>query len=142
MSRRFRTAKRDRRTPGLRQDERGVTAIEFALLAPVLLAFIIGICQLGVLFMANAGLASAVSDGARLATIFPRPTDAQVIARINERRLGMVTSRITGPTITRGTTATGAAFADISMSYAVPLDFIFFTSAPITLTETRRVYTN
>jgi Flp pilus assembly protein TadG len=131
-----------RLTPALRKDERGVTTIEFAFLAPVLLGFIIGICQLGILFMANAGLASAVSDGARLATIFPRPTDAQVIARINERRLGMETSRITGPTITRGTTAAGASYADISMSYSVPLNFIFYSTAPITLTETRRVYTN
>lgn len=130
-----------RRRNGLGADEKGISTVEFALIAPVLFAFIIGICQLGILFMANAGLSSAVSDGARLAAVFPRPTDAQVIARINERRLGMVASRVTGPTITRGTTATGASFADISMSYSVPLDFIFYTTTPITLTQTRRAYT-
>lgn len=124
----------------LRDSEKGAAVVEFAIVAPVLLSFIFGIAQLGVLFMANAGLRSSVAEGARLASIYPRPSDAAILARVNERRVGMTAQYVTGPTITHGT-ANGASFVDISMSYAVPLDFIFFETSPVTLTETRRVFT-
>ena len=114
--------------------------IEFALLAPVLVGFIIGISQLGLLFYANAGLGNAVSEGARLATLFPRPTNEQIAARINERRFGLDPAHVVGPTIVDGSD-NGTPYADITMSYAAPLNFIFYKVGPIRLTRTRRVYT-
>ncbi len=125
----------------LRRDERGAGAVEFALIAPALLAFIVGIAQLGVLFMANAGLRNAVAEGARLAAIFPRPSDEDILDRVENREFGLRSDLVTEPTINHGTDANGMAFADISMSYAVPLNFIFFETPPVTLTETRRVFT-
>ena len=129
-----------RRRFGLRRDERGAGAVEFAIIAPVLFAMLIGMAQLGILFFANAGLKNAVGEGARLATLFPRPTNAQIIARINAKKYGLTASRITGPTIVSGT-SNGATFADITMSYSVPIDFIFYRTNPVTLTQTRRVWT-
>lgn len=130
MIRRFRT---------LRRDARGAAAIEFALVAPALIVFIIGIAQLGMLFMANAGLTHAVAEGARFATIFPRPTDAEIRARIADSRFGIDPANLRTPTITHGTDD-GASYAEISASYDVPLDFIFFTLPSVTLTETRRAF--
>ena len=129
-----------RRGP-FRSDARGASAVEFALAAPVLIAFIIGIGQLGMLFYANADVRNAVAAGARHASIYPRPDDAAVIARINQRVAGLDRTRIAGPTVARGTDSSGNDFADITMSYAVPLDFIFFRTPPVTLTERRRVFT-
>ena len=48
---------------------------------------------------------------------------------------------IEGPAIVRGTDGNGRDYADIEMRYSVPLDFIFFRTPPVTLTETRRVFT-
>jgi Flp pilus assembly protein TadG len=129
------------RRPQLRKDERGNALIEFALIAPVFIGFIIAISQLGLLFFANAGLANAVGEGARLATIFPRPTDAQIIARIANGRYGLDPARITGPTI-QNVTQDGISSSTITISYAAPVDFIFYKFGPITLTQTRRVYTH
>jgi Flp pilus assembly protein TadG len=128
-----------RRVRKLRRDARGAAAIEFALVAPALILFIIGIAQIGILFMANAGLTHAVAEGARLATIFPRPTDAEIRAQIADSRFGLNPANLSTPTITHGT-QDGASYADISASYTVPIDFIFFTLPPLTLTETRRAY--
>lgn len=125
----------------LRRDQRGAAAVEFALIAPALLTFIVGIAQLGTLFMANAGLRNAVAEGARLAAVFPMPEDDEILTRIDEREFGLRADLITEPTITHGTDANGVPYADISMSYAVPLNFIFFETPPVTLTETRRVFT-
>ena len=124
--------------------ERGIGAVEFALTAPVLLGFIVGVAQLGTLFFANSGLKSAVAEGARYATIHPRPSDAQIIQRISDGRFGLDPAHITGPTITRPavgpTEPCKRECLLISMSYNVPLDFIFFSVGPVRLTEARRVF--
>ena len=127
------------RARALLQNEKGASAVEFVLAFPVLMIFIIGILQLGILFSANAGLRQAVEEGARLATIFPTPDDAQITARVSNSKFGLVASRITGPTVTHGA-SNGVNFVDVSMSYSVPLDFVLFTTAPVTLSYTRRAY--
>lgn len=123
----------------LRRSEAGAAAVEFALLAPALILMIIGIAQLGILFMSNAGLRNALAEGARYATIYPRPTDAQIQQRITDRRFGLKPANVTTYPIVHGT-SNGANYADIKLSYSVPLNFIFFNLPPVTLTETRRAF--
>ena len=123
----------------LQRDTRGASAVEFAIVAPVLIAFLFGVAQLGILFFANAGLQNALAEGARLATIFPRPTEAAVAARISERRFGLDPARLTNPTFAYGT-VNGMSYADISLSYSMPLNLWLVKTAPITLTQRRRVY--
>jgi hypothetical protein len=124
----------------LLHSNRGAGLVEFALIAPVLITFIVGIAQLGGLFFANSGLKSAVGEGARLATIFPRPTNQQIITRITSRRFGLESERVSGPTLAHGTTANGRNYVDIEMTYAAPLSFIFFETPPLTLVERRRAF--
>ena len=75
----------------LGRDCRGATILEFALIAPVLLAMLLGIALLGIVFYAEAGLRSTVEDAARYATIWPRPSQAQIEARITAKQFGMDT---------------------------------------------------
>ncbi|KAB0265762.1 TadE/TadG family type IV pilus assembly protein [Microvirga brassicacearum] len=56
-------------TNGLRNDERGATAIEFALIAPVFLALVMGIFHLSLLGFTIANLNYAVEKGARCSAI-------------------------------------------------------------------------
>lgn len=123
----------------LRSDRRGISAVEFALLAPVFLATIIGAGQMGVLFLAQAGLRNAIGDGARCATIWPRPNTATIQARIASKRFGLNTAYLSTPTVVQGT-SNSATYLDISATYDVPLDFVFYRPAAIRLTETRRVF--
>ena len=53
----------------LRRDERGVAVIEIAIVLPVLILFIYGIFQIGILYQANAGMQHALGEGARYATL-------------------------------------------------------------------------
>ncbi len=121
------------------REERGAGAVEFALAAPVLFAFIIGIAQLGILFYANAGLKSAVSDAARFATIHPRPNADAIKQRITDQTFGLDPAYITAPTVVTEKQGT-RDYVTITMTYAVPLDFIFFKTDPISITERRRVF--
>ena len=124
----------------LRRDERGMGAAEFALIAPVFLSMLFGITQLGVLYFANADLKNAVAAGARQASIYPRPSTSAISAKVTEKIVKLDKSKVTGPNITYGTDGNGFDWAQIQASYKVPLNFIFFTVSPVTITETRRVY--
>jgi len=123
----------------LRRDEEGAAALEFGLVAPVIILFIIGIAQLGIMYMANAGLSHAVGEAARFATLHPRPSAAQIEARISSSEYGLDPAELTVAPVSYGTTG-GIAYADISASYDLELDFIFFTLPPFTMTETRRAF--
>ena len=122
------------------REDRGVGALEFALVLPALVVVIAGIAQLGILYMANAGLRHALAEGARYATIWPRPSDTQIRDLIVSERFGLAGGgTVTTPVITHGE-ADGADYVDISASYTLDLNFVFFTVDDVTLTDTRRAY--
>lgn len=124
---------------GLRKDERGLSAVEFALIMPVFFLLIFGIMQMGTLFFAHTALRNAVSEGARFATIHPRPTNQQIIDRITANRVNMDPSRFTNPVVSVVQESPTSWRADISMSYTVPVNFMFFRS-PVVLTYARSTY--
>ena len=123
----------------LREDDKGVAAMEFALVMPGLVLMIVGVAQLGVLFMANAGLRNAVAEGARYATIWPRPSDTQIQNYITSHRMGLPSASMSTPTVTHGVSS-GANYVDITVTYTVDLDFVFFSLPSVTLSQTRRAF--
>lgn len=127
------------RTARLRKDRRGVGAIEFALVLPLLILMIVGIAQMGILYFSHAGLRNLVAEGARFASIAPRPTDAAIKARINRGGFGLIPDQLGQPTITYGIT-NGANYADIQVNYTVRLNFIFWQPDPFPIQESRRVF--
>ena len=129
----------------LHGDTRGVGAVEFALIAPVLISFIVGISQLGRLFFANADMKNAVAAGARLASTWQTPngvpSDDSIKAAISQRLVRAGAASRATTTLTHGVDDLGNPYVEIKMSYSVPLDFVFFDVPPVTLHETRRVFT-
>ena len=123
----------------LLRDCTGTAVIEFAIAGPVIILLLLGIFQLGMLGLARAGLAQGVEAGARYATIYPRPTDSDISAKILAHDYGMVASGITNPTFVHGTT-NGTAYVDITMRYTVTLDFGFYRTSALQLNYTRRAY--
>ena len=121
-----------------RMNNQGTTALEFALVAPVLLMLLMSIIQLGILFYVQAGLKSTVEDAARYATLWPTPNQAQIEQRIQTHRFGMDISNIVGPTITFSTSQ-APNFVTISMSYSVTIDYVFGEKT-LVLSESRRAY--
>ena len=123
----------------LSRNTKGAAAVEFVLAGPVVILMIFGLFQIGILGMAHAGLGQAVEAGARYATIYPRPTDAQITAKIRSAGYGMDSANVVGPTYVHGTSA-GSPYVDITMTYRQSLDFGFFTLGPLELSHTRRAY--
>jgi Flp pilus assembly protein TadG len=123
----------------LRKDTKGVSAVEFALILPLLVLLIVGIAQMGILYFAHAGLRNLVAEGARYASISPRPTEAAIKARINQGGFGLAASDLGQPAVTYGNT-NGNEWADISVSYTVRLNFIFWAPSPFQIQQQRRVF--
>ena len=68
----------------LRRDERGVTILEFAMVAPVLLLLLLGIFDLGYRSYASSVLQGALHDAARMATVGSYSM-AQIDSRVKTR---------------------------------------------------------
>jgi Flp pilus assembly protein TadG len=119
----------------LRRDDRGAAAVEMALTLPVLLLMIYGIFEIGIIMAADAGMQHALGEGARYATLYPTPTDAQIKTRVQNKVFGIHvgTFAVADPT---GNTS----YKDLSVSYTVTPNFLFFNGPAITLNRTKRVY--
>lgn len=120
----------------LLRDTRGVAAVETAFALPVLLVFIYGIFQVGIIYMANAGMQNALGEGARFATIFPMPSNADIKTRISSSAFGVGVGTFSTPEVTDG-----AGFKDLRVTFSMTPNFLFFTTPTITLTQKKRVYT-
>ena len=123
----------------LGRDRRGSPSVDFALTLPALVLMTVGVMQLGIAFLANAGLRAGVEAGARYATVYPYPTDDQVRAKVTSSVFGMNTSQLTSPTIARGT-SNGENYVDVTATYPITFNFVFFTTPSFNLSYTRRAY--
>jgi Flp pilus assembly protein TadG len=139
----------------LRRDQRGAAVIEIAIALPTLILFIWGIFQLGVAFQANAGMQHALGEGARLATLCVNPTtdgcdaptDAQVLAKVNDKLFGTgvgVFNTSVGRPVDDPATATvdesDVDYLDLTATFTMPTNFLFFNGPNISLRQTKRVY--
>lgn len=118
---------------------RGASLVEFALLAPVFLMIVFCVAQLGILLFASSGIKSAVAEGARYASVYPRPANEQIVAKIRGRTYGLDDTTILAVTAVDCTSG-GRNCVDIAASYNVDLEFIFFDWPTITLNERRRAF--
>lgn len=124
----------------LRRDRRGVTAIEFAMIAPFFIFLIVAVLQLGGYFYAHTALRNAVSEGARYATIFPRPTEAAVVSWIEARRAPGGGTWGTPTVVYSRDTSSGTWRATISMTYTTSFDFILYKWRNVQLNYSRQAH--
>ena len=123
----------------LSADQSGAAVVEIALSLPVLLMFIYGMFQVGMVMSADAGMQHALGEGARLATIYPTPTDTTIKSTITNKVFGTYigTYVVSDPV----TTSVGTSkYKDLQVRYTVTPNFLLFNGPPITLTRTKRVY--
>lgn len=123
----------------IRADVQGAAVIEIAIALPVLILFIYGIFVTGQLFQASAGMQHALGEAARLATIYPTPSDADLQAKMTAKKFGTKSGTLSALAITNGGTP-AVPYKDLSLTYTQPTDFLFFNGPNVSLTRTKRVY--
>lgn len=126
--------------PGrLARDDRGIAAAEFAMMAPLVLLLLFMVINLGLLFEAYNGVQHAVGEGARYATIYPRPSDDQITTVIQNAQFGLDPNLVSAPTYTHGN-SNGIDYVDVTLSYQAPVSFPLFTMPAVPLSYTKRAY--
>lgn len=125
----------------LNRDERGTAVIEIAIVLPVLILFIYGIFQMGILYQANAGMQHALGEAARYATLCispdpcENPTVDQVKTEISANVFGTEPGTFTVPTPT-----VSSGEMTLTVNYSQPMNFLFFAGPTVNLTRTKKVY--
>lgn len=123
----------------LAREQSGAAAVEFAIVAPVLLTMLFGIWNAGVILFAQNGVRSAVETGARHATIFPRPNEQQITDVILDRYFGPQIGLVDKPRLTYGV-VNNAPVVTISMSYTHETTVPFLKIPPLVLSHERTAY--
>ena len=112
------------------RNERGATAVEFAMIMPLLIALVIGIAEFGRAFQVQGTLSAAAREGVRLMALQNDPAAARAAVRNAAASLdpGVTDAQIvitpaTCPTVNAGTTS-----VRLTISYPMPYLTGFFGS--------------
>jgi len=133
----------------LLRNQLGAAIIEMAISLPVLILMIWGIFQLGVAGQAVAGMQHGLGEGARLATLCLNPTaqgvctvptDASIRDRISNRVFGVGIGTFDTPSVTTPDPAVCVNCRLLSVTFSMPMDFLFFRGPTVTITRTKQVY--
>lgn len=123
----------------LRRDEGGAAVIEMAFALPVLIMLMWLIVQLGLVFRAMSGIQHGLGEGARMATLFPKPADQAIHDRIEAAVYGIgpgnfdIEDPVTG-------TADGATYMDLKVTYTQSTDLLLIPGPNISVTRFKRVW--
>ena len=126
----------------LMRDQRGAAVIEMAIVLPVLILFIYGIFQVGILYQANAGMQHALGEGARFAVLCKPVSngcnvsaDAAIKAKMNAAVFGTKPGTFTIPD-----PSTTSGVMTLTVNYTQPMNFLFFAGPTVNMTRTKKVY--
>lgn len=123
----------------LRRDEGGATVVEMAFALPVLIMMIWMIAQLGLVFRAMAGMQHGLGEGARYATIYPKPTTTQIEGKITDAVYGIGPGNFTVSPSVQGT-ADGATYLDLQVTYTQQTNLLLLPGPTVNVTRKKRVW--
>ena len=122
------------------RNEEGAAIIEMAFALPILVVFIWMIVQLGLVFRATSGIQHALGEGARMATVWPEPSAADVKARVEEAVYGIGPGEFEVPDPVPGVDCDDSCL-DVTVTYTQETDLLLFPGPTIEVSRTKRVWT-
>lgn len=127
------------------RNTRGATTVELAFVLPILILFIYGLFIIGTIFEANAGMQHALGEGARYATLYPTPDNGAIATRMSSKVYatsnGTFTAAVSSGSVTGLCNAqTTANHKTLTVSYTMPVNFLFFTAPNLSISRCKTVY--
>ena len=123
----------------LRRDVRGVAVIETAFALPALIVMMWMLVQAGLVFRAMSGIQHGLGEGARTATLYPKPTDTVIHDKIADAVYGIGPGTFAIDTPTTGT-ADGATYLDLRVTYTQSTDLLLLPGPTISVSRSKRVW--
>jgi len=108
--------------------ERGATAVEFAMIVPILLVLVLGIAEFGHAFQVQGTLSAAAREGARVMALQNDQAAARAAVRSAAPTLdpAITNAQIVVTPAACPTTTTGAATVRVTVEYPMPFLTDFF----------------
>jgi Flp pilus assembly protein TadG len=123
----------------LRRDQNGAAVIEMAFALPVIIVMMWMVVQLGLVFRAMSGIQHGLGEGARAATLFPKPSDTVIHDKIADAVYGIGPGNFVIATPVGGT-ADGANYLDLKVTYTQSTDLLLFPGPDISVSRSKRVW--
>lgn len=120
-------------------DDKGAAVIEMAFALPTLIMMLWMIVQLGLVFRAMSGIQHGLGEGARMATLFPQPTDTAIKTKISDAVYGIGPGSFTIADPVPGTSG-GAEYLDLQVTYTQATDLLILPGPTISVTREKRVW--
>ena len=119
------------------RDERGATAVEFAMILPLLLVLVLGIAEFGRAFQVSGTLSAAAREGVRVMALQNDQAAARAAVRNAAESLdpGITDAQIAITPAVCPQTGTGNTSVRLTISYPMPFITDFF-GASVDLTGT------
>ena len=128
------------RIRNLLRDTRGVGAVEFAMVAPLIITLIVGTLNIGNYIYAQNSVAAAVDKVGREAAVYPFPSDEKMRTIFADAILKQEATIPVSLAIQRGTTSNGTKYVNLSTTYSLPVELIFVSLGSMPVSADRRVY--
>ena len=121
------------------RNEDGAAVIEMAFALPALIMLLWMIVQLGLVFRAMSGIQHGLGQGARHATLFPKPSNTDIQNVITQAVYGIGPGSFNIPTPTQGT-ADGASYLDLTVTYSQQTNLLIIPGPTVSVTRSKRVW--
>jgi Flp pilus assembly protein TadG len=116
-----------------------VAVIETAFALPALIIMMWMLVQLGLVFRAMSGIQHGLGEGARAATLFPKPTDTVIQGKITAAVYGIGPGTFAIATPVSGT-SDGATYLDLKVTYTQSTDLLLLPGPTISVSRSKRVW--
>ena len=123
-----------KRRRSLRRDEGGTSALEFALVAPVFLAMLFGLFQLGWAFHCGSSVRYALEEASRSLMLDPGMTQAEIETQMRAR-LNQLADPDISVSMTTENPAAGLTLAHVNATYEHPIVVPFLPEYDFTFTS-------
>lgn len=122
-----------------RRSQRGASAVEFALVLPILIVLLFGIVEFGLLMYNKAVITNASREGARAGIVFsPRPDETaikKVVSDYADAHVVTFDSSKPKPSTSLGSNGSCDAFGDnLEVNVSYPYQFLVFSRIVVLLT--------
>ncbi len=131
----------------LRRDESGATMVELAFALPLLIMLIWALVQFGLIFRANSGIQHALGEGARLATVFPTPTNAEIEDKMEDAVYGIGPGNFEysvdlpeDDPATPDVDEREAGYLDLTVTYEQRTSLLLVPGPTVTIRKTKRAW--
>ena len=126
--------------PGnLSRNEKGAAVIEMAFALPILIMLLWMVVQLGLVLRAMSGIQHSLGEGARVATLWPVPSENTITNKMEAAVYGIGPGNFTIVDPVAGT-ADGSDYLDLQVTYTQDTDLIFLPGPTINVSRSKRVW--